>query len=92
MDLINSVDNVQSMATASTNRLDTLLNRMGNGVQDTHMLNNLGGFMAHTLDLGGGGDRRERAWVIAGNLLDSLSRQYGNRTNNNNTNNNTNNK
>ena len=52
-------------------------------VSHSQVLNNLGGFMAVTAEIGGGGQRRNQAWAIADNLLNELSRQYGGNNNNN---------
>ena len=79
LDLIGAVDNMHTLAGASMDRLDALMNRMGDDVNQTQMLNNLGGFMAAIGGIGANDEaQRDKALVIFGNILAALNRQYGN--------------
>ena len=80
LDLIDSVDNGHTLAGVSMDRLDTLMNRMGDGVNQTQMLHNLGGFMAAIGGIGGANSeaQRDEAFAITGNILAALNRQYSN--------------
>ena len=55
------VDNGSFCAAESMDRVERLMDSAGtNGVNTSQVLNNLGGFMAVTSDIGGGGERRAR--------------------------------
>ena len=64
-------------------RLDGILDRMGNGVNDSQVLNNLKSFIQTTSDIGGGDGRQEQAWAITYDLLNRLSNTYNNNNCNN---------
>ena len=79
LDLVDLVNNGHTLAGASMDRLDTLMDRMGEGVNQTQMLNNLGGFMAAVGACGENGlAQRDEALAISSNILAALNRQYGN--------------
>ena len=82
--MIDRVDNGNLQATESMNRLQQIMNgRNNSAIHHSQVLNNLGGFMAVTAEIGGGRARQDQAWAIADNLLNELGRQYGGRNNRN---------
>ena len=76
--MVDRVDEGHTIATASMNRLDTIMSRMNNnnrGLNTTQMLSNMGVMMSSMRNVEGGEAVQNRALPLMQRMMDQLSNE-----------------